>query len=57
MAVASCQLTLPILLDLSEAFDTIILLDRLASLGVMGACLSWFKLYISGRTEFVQFQI
>lgn len=57
MAGASCQLTLPILLDLSEAFDTIILLDRLASLGVMGACLSWFKLYISGRTEFVQFQI
>jgi len=31
----------------------IILLDRLASLGVMGTCMSWSRLYFSGHAQFV----
>lgn len=57
MAADSGLLTILILLDLSAAFDTIsykIIPERLASIGITGAKLAWFKSYLSGRTPFVQ---
>ncbi len=41
---------MPILLDLSAAFDTI----SHNFLGFTGTCLSWFRSYLSGCTQFVQ---
>ena len=53
----SGKVTALILLDLSAAFDTIdheILLNRLTTdVGVSGIALSWFKSYLSGRTQVV----
>ncbi len=46
-----------ILFDLNAAFDTIshsILMDRLESIGIMGMALTWFRSYLTGRTQFVQ---
>ena len=47
--------TLPILLDLSAAFDTVnhdTMLRRLEySFGIQGKALSWFASYLSGRTQ------
>lgn len=57
MAADSGLLTILILLDLTAAFDTIshnILLDRLASIGIINTSLNWFTSYLSGRTQFVQ---
>ncbi len=56
-ALDSGQCVLLILLDLSAAFDTVdhaILLSRLTNMGVTGRALSWFRSYLTGRTQTVQ---
>ena len=49
------RFTLPILLDLSAAFDTVnhdTMLRRLeCSFGIQGKAVSWFVSYLSGRTQ------
>ncbi len=59
-AADSGQLTLLVLLDLSAAFDTVshnILLDRLASLGITGTCLSWGLIYKMLRRNHPKFDL
>jgi len=57
MASDEGLLSVLVLLDLSAAFDTIyhdILLQRLdQSIGISGTALSWFKSYLSDRSQFV----
>lgn len=57
LASDSGTLSILILLDLSSAFDTVdhmLLLNRLKTVfGVSGTALEWFRLYFTGRTQFV----
>ncbi len=57
LAADSGLLTILVLLDLTAAFDTVsheVLLDRLASIGITGTPLSWFRSYLSGRTQCIK---
>ena len=56
-AIDRKQITAPVLLDLSKAFDTIdhkILLSKLRVLGVSRKDIEWFRSYLSDRTQCVR---
>ena len=58
LALDSRQEVVPVLLDLSSAFDTIdhdVLLDRLRSrYGIKGTALNWFRSYLTNRVQSVR---
>ena len=56
-AMDSKKLMLMVLLDLSEAFDSLnhaILLAKLQSLGLSHSALEWFRSYLSERSQYVR---
>ena len=56
LASDSGYISVLMLLDLSAAFDHLILLDRLENLvGIRGQALSWFRSYLSDQYQFVNF--
>ena len=57
-AIDKQQIPVAILIDFSKAFDTLdhnILLGKLNYYGIQGVALSWFKNYLTGRTQYVNY--
>ena len=57
-AIDQGKVTLGLFIDLSKAFDTVnhdILPEKLEFYEVRGVALQWFKSYLSGRSQFVQY--
>ena len=57
-AIEKGEYAIGVFLDFSKAFDTVdhdILLDKLDHYGIRGCALSWFKSYLSCRTQYITY--